>query len=443
MRIALIQLRKRFSVDSPRLARFLQRHRANFREYAMPHLGLLTLAAATPPHHEVTFFNENLEPVDLERLEADVVAISALTQAASQAYRAADALRARGVHVVLGGIHPTVMPDEAQAHADTVIVGEAEELWPEFLADLEAGKPGARYERLECHIDLTRSPAPRYDLLDQQNHALLADRANMIPLQTSRGCPMDCDFCSASLIWGRKQRRKTVEQVVAEVRAIKAQFGNPMICFADDNLFLDKAYGKALLRALIPERLQWMTQCDLSVADDEELLELVFRSGCSHLFLGLESVHPDNLSRFSPIKRQELQEVEARIARLHAAGIVAYASLMIGLDHDTPEVIRATRDFVLRNHLVPHFCVLTPLPGTELYRRMEAEGRLLDPGNWDRCTFFDVTIQPKQMTPQELEEQVAWLFEETWNEEVARERRAYFLRMYRAAVRRFPAEGGA
>ena len=440
MRIVLIQLQKQFS-QSSRLRQFLELRGQHFREYSMPHLGLLTVAALTPRHHDVVFLNENITLVDPAVVEADVVGISVLTQSAHRAYWLADALRGRGIHVVLGGIHPTVLPDEAQVHCDTVVMGEAEQVWPRFLRDLEEGHALPRYSGLGAKLDLTESPVPCYELLNETNYQLLPNRANMFPLQTSRGCPRGCEFCSASVVWGRTRRVKAVSQVMREVRAVKRLFKCPMICFADDNLFMDVQFGKALLKELRQEQIQWMTQTDLSVADDDELLELIFRSGCSHLFIGLESVDSGNLLRFAPAKRRLHSRLEERIARLHRAGIVVYASMMLGLDNDTPGIFRRTRDFILANHLVPHFCVLTPLPGTPLFRRLEAEGRLLYPGEWHRCTFFDVTIRPRQMSPAELEDQVSWLFEQTWSDEAVRSRYRHFLRINRAALRRY-APGG-
>ena len=439
MRIALVQLKKEFTAANAALQAFVALHSDLFREYSMPHLGLLTLAAATPAGHDVTFHDENTHPLDLDELAADLVGISTLTQDASRAYALADRLRRRGIRVVLGGIHATVCTDEALAHADHVVRGEAEPVWATLLADIEAGRAGRIYDAVPGTFDIQASPVPAYRLLSDSNHQQLEGRLNMIPLQTSRGCPRRCEFCSASAIWGERQRVKPVAQVMAEVREVKSIFGRPLICFADDNMFLDRDNAKAILRALADEHVPWMTQSDLSIADDDELLELCYRSHCDHIFFGFESVDEANLDQISPgqFKLEQFRQATKRIRRIQEAGIPVYASIMVGLDHDTPEVMEATVAFVLEHHLFPHFCVATPLPGTALYRRIVGERRLLAEDYWDRCTFFDVTFEPLHLSAAEVEHWVVELFERTWAPEVHAARMRHTREMYRSAIGRF------
>jgi len=333
-----------------------------------------------------------------------------------------------------------VLPNEAQQHCDTVICGEAEELWPQFLEDFEAGHPRERYQNeAGCYPDITRSPVPRFSLLNSSNHKNFPDRQNMITLQTGRGCPHACEFCSATRVWGSRFRAKTVDQVIQEVREVKRHFVNPLIGFADDNMFIKRDRAKEILRALIPERVQWVTQTDLSIADDEELLELCFRSGCNHVVVGFESLHPENLTQMnrSQFKRRLLDTMEDKIAKLHSAGIVIYAMIILGLDHDTREVMKATRDFIRDNHLFPHYAIVTALPGTALYDRIQAEGRFLKDNFWDLCTFFNVTIRPNKMTPDEVILSLIWLYSEAFSAESAGDRQRFVRQMYRRALRRY------
>jgi radical SAM superfamily enzyme YgiQ (UPF0313 family) len=229
---------------------------------SMPSLGLLTLAAVTPEHYQVHYLEcPDFDPGLLASRSFDLVAVSSFTAKADVMYRIADFYRARGTTVVLGGLHCTLVPDEAAAHADAVVVGEGERLWPRLLADWEAGRLAPRYANARFgDVDLAAMPAPRFDLLD-------ATRYNRIPVQTTRGCPLDCEFCAASKIFGG-YKLKPVASVVRDIRAARRLIPHPFIELADDNTFVNKRWGKELVRAIGAEGVHWFTETDVSVADD-------------------------------------------------------------------------------------------------------------------------------------------------------------------------------
>jgi radical SAM superfamily enzyme YgiQ (UPF0313 family) len=249
---------------------------------SLPSLGLLTLAGLTPVEHHV----EYLEIDDLRRLPAlpdrfDLVAISSFSAQILEAYELADRFRARGVTVVLGGLHVTALPDEAARHADAVVVGEGEPVWPTLLDDWGAGRLQPRYVSTGG-FSLDDAPLPRFDLL-------AIDAYNRLTVQTSRGCPLQCEFCASSILLTRRYKQKPVARVLAEIDRIRELWRRPFVEFADDNSFVDRGYWKELLTELRSRRLRWFTECDLRVYADEELLDLMHASGCVEVLIGFES----------------------------------------------------------------------------------------------------------------------------------------------------------
>lgn len=251
---------------------------------SLPSLGLLTLAGLTPDRHEVSYVE--VPDVDAPELVAslpgpfDVVAISSFTAMIRDAYRLADRYRAAGARVLLGGLHVTLCPDEAAAHADAIVIGEAEPVWTDLIHDLEQGTLKPRY-RASAPFDLADAPMPRFDLLD-------VERYNRITVQTSRGCPWNCEFCAASIRLQPKYRTKPVEKIIAELEQIKRLWPAPFIEFADDNTFADRRHGHRLMDALAGQRLRWFTETDIGVAEDDALLAKMKRAGCAQILIGLE-----------------------------------------------------------------------------------------------------------------------------------------------------------
>jgi radical SAM superfamily enzyme YgiQ (UPF0313 family) len=405
---------------------------------SLPSLGLLTLAGLTPADIDIQYLDLP-EPDALATLpgDFDAVAISSFTAQIGEAYRLADRYRAAGVVVLLGGLHVTLCPDEAAAHADAIVIGEGEVVWPELLADLRRNALQPRYDARGRTFDLGQSPMPRFDLLDPS-------RYNRLTVQTQRGCPYHCDFCAASIRLNPRFRTKPVERVLAEIRRIKELWPHPFIEFADDNTFVDKAHGRALARALIPEGLRWFTETDISVARDAELLALLKDSGCAQVLIGLESPTAaglDGLERKGNWKHRQFDNYRRAIAAIQDAGITVNGCFVLGLDASDSSSFDAVFEFVRDTGLYEvQITVMTPFPGTPLYARLESEGRLLHPGAWELCTLFDVNYRPQQLSVAELEAGFRRLAVQLYDQGFIDERRRRFfarqseLRRQRAGV---------
>ncbi len=353
-----------------------------------PPLALPLLAGMTPSDVDVRLADENVERVDLNA-PVDWVAISCMTASAPRAYQIGDAFRRRGIPVVMGGIHPTVLPDEAAAHADAVVVGEAESSWLQVLADLAGDRLKPRYECAH-YADLAGLPLPRRDLLRGDRYLTI----NVV--QTARGCPNACAFCTVSAVFGRRYRFRPVGDVLEEVRSLNGWVG-----FVDDNIVGHRRRAKELFEALIPLKVRWIGQGDLSMAKDPELLSLAARSGCHAMFMGLESLSVENLRAAGKSPNLDLDMGEA-IGKIHRAGIEIVGSFVLGLEDDDPSVFAKTVAFAERHKLIAaQFAILTPFPGTAVHRQLEAEGRIID-RDWSHYTMSNVVFRPKHMTPLQL-----------------------------------------
>jgi radical SAM superfamily enzyme YgiQ (UPF0313 family) len=434
----------------------------------LPSLGLLTLAGATPPgvamdYVEVT---DAIAFASRPRLDFDLVALSAATARAFDAYRIADAYRASGVPVVLGGLHPTVLPDEAAAHADAVVIGEGELTWPEVVRDFQRGgraglKPVYREAR-RGQFDLSHAPMPRFDLLTQDQRPTTIDHRpitedgreaaaamlrrsaagelhrlgvyNRIAVQTTRGCPWDCEFCAASRLFGPRYRVKPVERVLQEIDAIRALWRRPFLEFADDNTFVHKRWAKELLRALAEREVRYFTETDISVAEDAELLDLLHPSGCRQVLIGFESPRRASLAGLDRVgwKLRQHDRYLAAIDTIQSRGVSVCGCFIVGLDADTPAIFDELREFIERSQLLEvQITLLTPFPGTRLYQRLADEGRLLYPGAWDRCTLFDLNFRPRGMSVEQLEEGVMQLWRDTWNGDAFSRRKRHYRELLR------------
>jgi radical SAM superfamily enzyme YgiQ (UPF0313 family) len=390
---------------------------------SLPSLGLLTVAGLTPPDVDVAYrevpevrAQDPLEPFDL-------VGISSFTAQIDEAYELADRYRAAGMPVVLGGLHVSLAPDEAAAHADSIVVYGAEGAWPRLLEDFRRNRLQPRYDGLRAGVfEPPHYARPRFDLLRGRPY-------NRMTVQTSRGCPLDCEFCAASLRITSAFQQKPVPLVVEEIRAARAATEQAFFEFADDNTFLNKKWGKEFLRAIAPLELSWFTETDISVADDDELLDLLAESGCRQILVGLESPGAEDLDGIDPHnwKRKRCDRYLEAIDKIQERGVTVNGCFVVGLDNHTPEIFGRVKEFVERSHLLEvQITVQTPFPGTPLYHRLTREGRLLAPRYWDRCTLFDVTYRPRGMTVQQLEEGLRWLFREIYNEkEYIRRKRHY------------------
>ncbi len=391
---------------------------------SMPSLGLLTLAAVTPDRFSVRYLEfPEFDAPALAALDFDLVAISSFTAKSSVMYRIADFLRARGTTVVLGGLHCTLLPDEAAEHADAVVAGEGELLWPRLLEDWEQGRLRRVYRNASWRdVDLGAAPAPRYDLLDP-------DRYNRLPVQTARGCPLHCEFCAASRIYGG-YKLKPVDRVVRDLRAAKARWRHPFIELADDNTFVNKTWSRELVRAIAREEVHWFTETDVSVADDPELLDLLARSGCRQLLIGFESPSAPSLEGLDAAnwKAKRHDRYRRAIDEIQRRGITVNGCFIVGLDQDTPDIFPEIERFVTSTSLMEvQVTILTPFPGTALYRRLRQEGRLFQETYWDRCTLFDLTFRPQRMGVEDLEQGFEWLMGRLYSAEASRRRRLHYL----------------
>ncbi len=359
----------------------------------MPQLTLPVLAALTPPDVEVIVTEEEIEDVTFKD-RVDLVGISYMTPMALRAYEIADAYRTRGVKVVLGGIHASAVPEEALRHADAVVIGEAELVWGALIEDARAGRLKRLYRAARLS-DLTHLPLPRRDLL--KKNMTFAPYS----LQTTRGCPFGCQFCSVTRFFGGTFRTRPVGEVLREVdEANKKNW-----IFIDDNVVGSPAYARTLFRELASREIRWVGQSTTLLAANKDLLKLAVRSGCRGLFIGYESLNEQNLRAMNK-GFNKVKDYETGLKIFHDHGILVCASFAFGFDGDDPGVFEKTLEFLERNKVgVASLTVLIPFPGTALFQRVEQEGRLLT-RDWSKYDYNHAVFRPKLMSPEALEEGV-------------------------------------
>jgi len=380
----------------------LQHTRKELKTLWFPHLSLTTVAAMTPADIDVAITDENVESIDFEE-ESDLVGLTGMTIHASRAYAIARSFRERGVPVVMGGPHASALPEEAKEHVDAVVIGEAEDVWSEVLADAACGSLKPFY-RADGYCSMDHARPPRRELLKQGAYMT----ANC--LQTSRGCPFKCDFCYVTNFFGNTYRCKALHNVIKEVEALP----DDLIVFVDDNITGDREYAKNLFAALAPLRRRWAGQSSLTIARDDELLRLAAESGCVSLFIGIESLSPENL-RSVHKTFNKVAEYEDSLKKIHDHGIMVLAGLIFGFEYDDEGVFERTVRFVERTKIeAPCFFILTPLPGTPFFTRMDREDRILH-RNWSHYTGADVVFRPKLMTEETLQKGFNWACREAYS----------------------------
>ena len=356
---------------------------AKCRRATVAPLSLLHLAALAGPQHELSIVNECVEPVDFDD-PVDLVGLSVTSVNARRAYEIAAGYRQQGVPVVAGGIHTTVCPDEVANHVDAVVVGEAEELWPQVLNDFSGdtnGRPKpARYSGPRPE-DLSGLPQPRYDLIDRRRYlGVPFTRQVILPVQTSRGCPNNCDFCLVTRYWGRRLRFRPVEEVVAEIRAS----GGRYFFFTDDNFAADWQRTVALCEALAPLGIRYTCQLDTRVAKHPRLMELLADSGCMSAFIGFESL---DRRKLATVHKPGCDPAEV-FAEFKRWRIPIYASFIFGFEGDGPDTVRQPVEFLIRQKTpLAAFFGLSPIPGTKLYEQLLADDRLVHPQFWLQPDF--------------------------------------------------------
>ena len=339
----------------------------------VPNLALPILATLTPPDIELSFTDDLLGPIDLKRglKEVDLVAITVMTKTALRAYHIADAYRKKGVSVVLGGIHPSALPEEAKAHADAVVIGEAEGVWSRLIEDARA-KDLKPFYRQEDFTDLSKIPRPRREILPTKGY---------IPVdvvQATRGCPFHCEFCSVRKFFGHTYRFRPISEIVEEVRSLRHRY----LMFNDDNIIGNPSYARELLKALIPLKKRWFGQGSLAGLREASNIELLAKSGCICLYIGFESLSKANMIQ-SHKYQNDPSEYREIINELHRYGIAVSGSFVFGFDEDDPSVFEETVSFAIQTKLFSAvFTLLTPYPETAFYQRVKREGRLVQDRWW-------------------------------------------------------------
>lgn len=362
------------------------------RSWQMQPLAMAVLAGLTPPDWEITFFDDRLEEIDYNT-PADLVGISIETFTARRGYQIAAEYRRRGVPVVLGGYHATFCPDEALSHVEAVCVGEAEGVWARILADATAGALAGRY-------DARRNNELR-DIRPDRRIFAGKPYFSLALVETGRGCPFRCNFCSISAFHDATYRRRPITEIVEELRQLHERY----VFFVDDNMIGDTEDARALFRALQPLGIKWVSQASINVAQDEELLRLMVASGCIGLLIGFESLDGDNLSAMGK-RVNRIDRYHEALARLRQAGIVIYGTFVFGYPHDTPALFAKTVQFAREERLfLAAFNHVVPFPGTPLYREIAACGQLREPQWWlsEEYRFGQVPFHPQGMTAEEIE----------------------------------------
>jgi radical SAM superfamily enzyme YgiQ (UPF0313 family) len=367
-------------------------------------LTLTTLAALVPDelHADITIQDEGVQPLDLD-FDADLVGITAITGTAPRAYAIADQLRARGHTVVIGGVHATLLPDEAARHADALVLGYGEKSWPQLLRDFRRGELRPCYFTPTGRV-LAGVPQARRDLLKRDRYATVNS------IEATRGCPHKCDFCVVPTAWSNTYAHRPVAEVMAEL----ATFEGRVALFIDLSPMEDVHYAKELYRAMIPLRLRWVGLSTTRIAEDDELLRLAAQSGCKGLLIGFESISQDTLNQTHKHFHAAAKYGEV-VRKLHDQGIGIQGCFVFGFDTDDESVFERTAEFVDKTKIdLPRYAVATPFPNTGLYRRLEAEARLLH-RNWALYDVEHVVFQPRRMSPERLQEGLEWTWRQSYS----------------------------
>ncbi|MGB9004169.1 MAG: radical SAM protein [Candidatus Aminicenantales bacterium] len=375
-----------------------------------PILGAPMVAALTPKDIEISIANEEVDPIDFEE-KVDLVGITSLTTQAPRAYEISDIFRRKGVKTVMGGMHASALPQEALKHTDAVCIGEAEDIWRIILRDFRKGELKGFYKSDKL-CSMKNLAFPRVELLNPKAFDSLS------AIQTTRGCPYQCKFCAVTEFFGGKFRVRPVEDVVKEVKHhLDAEYSHSSnalgrhIMFNDDNITGIPAYAKTLFKALIPFDIRWASQCTLTIAKDDELLNLAQKSGCRILFLGIESLSEENLSYINK-RCNRVNDYKEAIKKIHDHNIMIIGSFILGLDYDDEGVFEKILNFITKNKIERvALGILTPFPGTKLYKEMEKENRIID-RDWSKYDIMNVVYRPKLMSPEKLQEG----FHQSWLE---------------------------
>ncbi len=358
--------------------------------WKMEPLTIATLKALTPNDIETIFYDDRIENINYD-IQADIVAISVETYTSHRAYLIADKFRSKGLKVLMGGYHVKAVPEEAKEHADVLILGNAENVWNIVIEDLKNNNLKEKY-------------IGKPEFSDKLPDRSIFKNKKYLPIsliETGRGCPNNCEFCSIASYYENTYHARKIEQIIAEIKQTKPK----MIFFVDDNICANKKHLKELCKALIPLKINWTSQATLTVAEDEELLELMAKSGCKNILIGFESMDERNLDQMNKSWNYKLGETDELIKRIHKAGISIYATFLFGFDFDNPQNFRRTIDFALKHKFFfAAFNHLLPFPDTKLYQRLKNTKRLLYDKWWlqENYNYGAIPYVPAQMSPENL-----------------------------------------
>jgi radical SAM superfamily enzyme YgiQ (UPF0313 family) len=366
-------------------------------------LTLTTLAALIPPelNAEAVIYDETAAMIPLD-LEADLICITCITGTAPRCYAYADYFRRKGLTVALGGVHPTILPDEAAKHADSVVTGFAEFTFPQMLFDFAAKQLKPLYTQ-NCDFTIAGRPTPRRELLNKKRYI------TMNTLEAVRGCSLPCTFCAYPAAFGKTVYKRPITEIVAEIEALDCK----LILFPDVNLIADRAYAVELFTAIASLKIWWLGLATSSVGIDDELISVFRKSGCKGLLIGLESVNQES-QKFVSKGINKVNDYEGLMKRLHHAGIIVQGCFAFGADNEDASTFERTVELVERAKIdLPRYSILTPFPKTEYYRQLESEGRIIEQ-NWAMYDVEHCVYKPALMTPEQLEEGTAWAWRETY-----------------------------
>ena len=436
-KIALINPKSPLYIDNLKIYEMFQRNKEHLKLWFAPPLSLLTIASYTPNDIVIKMIDEHFEEINFEE-DYDLVGITAMTQQAFRAYEIADEFRRRNKIVVMGGIHASILPDEALCHVNTIFIGEAEELWQIYLADLKSGSEKKIYKNDKLY-DLKKSVTPRYDLINFELFNSLTSYFKFLPVQASRGCPHDCSFCVTTKFYGKKIRKKEIGQIINDIQYLKEYSNNSLLLFVDDNLFVDRQFAKSLLNELIPLKIKYVVQTDVKVAEDSELLKLAYLSGCVMICIGFESIDVKSLSHINvnSWKMKQRRNYTAAIEKIQKNGIVVFGTFVIGFENDSISTFKHIKNFVIQNNIPGQFTLLTPLPGSQIYEQLKAEGRLINEAFWDKCSFFDMTFKHDNLSIENAENEIIKLHDEIFDEANTIKRNFHMMKIYKQLPQRW------
>lgn len=372
----------------------------------LPGLTLMSLASVTPDSVDLKLVNECVSDPPFDR-HWDLVGLTGMGSGLKRAWQLGDEFRRRGSKVVIGGIAASLAPLESTAaHADAVVTGEAEGTWPHVIDDFLSGELKSHYP-MRQRPAIETLPLPRYDLMTPSEKGL------WMPVQATRGCPFPCEFCSIQSYFDRSYRKRPVDQIIRDVRAARAA-GTRYISFIDDNIGVDWSFFEELMHALIPERIYWASQCSIHLADRPDMMALAYRSGCRILSFGVESVSRTSVESVGKTFNHPSRYPEL-LARIHDHGIAVSTEMILGLDGDTEETFELTYRLLQDCRIpLPRVYILTPVPGTQMHRQFEEEGRIFnhDIGDYNggKCVFT-----PRGMTAAQLDENYWKLYERIYS----------------------------